>query len=119
MTPDSALGTTDPVDRWRACGGRPAHPGPGAGVSRPAPRKGCAGLRRRARRARMAFPRPSVPVRTPPVGADGDGEPLQWWRRVPWGLALTILLGALVLYAALSQGEDPFSGHHHVSFRFL
>lgn len=117
MTRVSAIGITDAADRRRACGGRSAHPGSRADASRPAPRRGCAGLRRDAPRA--PTPCPSVPVSVPPVGEGGDGEPLRWWRRVPFGLVLTILLGVLVLYAALSQGEDPFGSHHHVSFRFL
>jgi hypothetical protein len=36
---------------------------------------------------------------------------MRWWRRVPAGVVLVVLLGAFVLWAALSQGEDPFSGY--------
>lgn len=90
---------------------RPATHGSGIDAACAAAPRDCAGRRRRARRAGRGGPAPFVPTLIPPGGREEGGEPLRWWRRVPAGVVLVVLLGAFVLWAALSQGEDPFSGY--------
>lgn len=85
--------------------------GSGMDVACGASPRGCQRRRRRAPRGTTGTPAPFVPILVPPAGGEGDGEPLRWWQRVPSGALLVVLLGVFVLWATLSQGEDPFSGY--------
>lgn len=75
-------------------------------------RDGC-GTRRGDRWAAARRPRLLTSGPVPPQGGDeaGGDERFRWWGRLPSGLLLPVLLGALVFWALLSQGENLFSNY--------